>query len=228
MVKPDTEIIVPQSAGSILVLGREVGNYQIQPNDPRVYKGAPTLAELRHAYFDRNPDGSLVSPEYRESVRSKRGYGEWTSTFLRDGREAVERPENVEYRNGVWRADGGKVTRVELPPGGWVLEYDMPTGFPSRTSKKREDAKKVFGDNTSYFWYNPKGLRAVLRLHLFEFGPFYVGAVYGSDDGYSDVGVRSASRLEQDAEHLAMSTEGGLENVPTEKLYAELGRRLKL
>ena len=85
-----------------------------------------TLAESRHAYFDKAGD-NFVSPDYRQSVLSNRGRGEWTSTFLRFGREAIEMPENVVYRNGVWVVEGGKVTPVELPPDGWTLEYDKPT-----------------------------------------------------------------------------------------------------
>ncbi|OGI15655.1 hypothetical protein A3K63_04455 [Candidatus Micrarchaeota archaeon RBG_16_49_10] len=198
MAKKDAGIVVPQLTRTIVpgvVLGREIVNYRIQPNDSSVYGGAPTLAELRYAYFGKNSDGSFVSPEYRESVLSNRGRGEWTSTFLRDGREAVERPENVVYRNGVWVAEGGKVARLELPPEGWALEYDMPTGFPSRTSQKRKDAEKVFGDDTSYFWYNSKGLRAVLRgFGLSDFGPFCVVADFVPGDRGSGSGVRSASR----------------------------------
>lgn len=223
MPKTNTGIVIPQLATSgiktDLVLGREVGDYRIQPQDLKVYRDAPTLAELRHAYFGKNPDGSFVSPEYRENVLSKRGYGEWASTFLRDGKEVVERPQNMEYKNGVWRAEGGNVARVELPPEGWVLEYDVPTGFPTRTSQKREDAERVFGNDTSYFWYNNNGLKAVLRnFYRYDSGPFYVNAYYGPDNRSSSIGVRSASRLEQDAKHLAMSGKGSLAEVPTETL----------
>ena len=101
----------------------------------------PALAELSHAFFDKNPDGSFVSPYYGLSVLSKRGLGEWTSTFLLDGKEAIERPEEVSYNGRLWVAKGGKRTKVELPPWGWALEYDKPTGFPSRTSKNKEDAE---------------------------------------------------------------------------------------
>ena len=201
MAKTDG-IVVPSLSQTIIVpgvvLGTEVENYKIQPKDSRVYQSAPTLAELRHAYFDKNPDGSFVSPKYRQSVLSKRGYGEWTSTLLKDGKEAVERPENIEFKNGVWRAEGGKVTRVELPPEGWILEYDLSTGFPSRTSQKRGDAERVFEDDTSWFWYDKNGLRAVLlAFSLNDNGPFCVIAEYGP--GYRDpnVGVRSTSRFEQ-------------------------------
>lgn len=181
----------------------------------------PTLAELRHAYFDAQ-DGTVitceqnergvyvpmrtdfVSPEYRKNVQSKRGYGEWTSTFLEDGKRAIERPENVVYKNGVWRAEGGKVTLVEIPPDGWTLEYDKPTGFPSRSSQNRKDAEKVFGDDTSYCYFNSNGLRAALRgFGLDDSGPFYVGAVCVPGGRRSAVGGRACSRSEQGAERFA-------------------------
>ena len=171
----------------------------------------PTLAELRRAFFDTKSGQSMawsfdakekiylpnrpddwLSPEYRQSVLSKRGYGEWTSTFLKDGREAIENPANVVYRNGIWIAEGGKVTPVELPPDGWALEYDKPTGFPSRTSQQKKDAEKVFGDDTSYFYRTTSGVRAVLRdFALGDSGPFYVGAHYVPDDRPSDLGGRA-------------------------------------
>src|SRR3989338_11532828 len=156
----------------------------------------PTLAELRHAFFGGSDD-------YKQSVLSKRGYGEWTSTFLRDGREAIENPANVVYRNGVWVLEGGKVTPVELPPDGWTLEYDKPTGFPSRTSQKRKDAKKVFGDDTSYFYRTTSGVRAVLRSFLLDDGgPFFVDAVCEPGGGGPGTGRRARSRPEQVAEQL--------------------------
>ena len=153
-----------------------------------------TLAELRHAYFDKTGD-VFVSPDYRQSVLSNRGRGEWTSTFLQDGTRAIETPENVVYRNGLWIAEGGKVTPVELPPNGWTLEYDKPTGFPSRTSQKRKDAEKIFGDDASYFYHADSGLRAVLRdFFLDDDGPFRVHAYCGPDYGCSSVGVRPCRR----------------------------------
>lgn len=161
----------------------------------------PTLAELRHAFFDKNPDVSWVSPKYRKSVLSKRSYGEWTSTFLEDGKKAVERPENVVYRNGVWILEGGKVTPVELPPDGWTLEYDKPTGFPSRVSQKRKDAEKVFGNDVSYFYAARNGLRVVWRVFdLFGgVGPFGVLAIYEPANRPLIIGGRSCRRSEQGA-----------------------------
>jgi hypothetical protein len=155
----------------------------------------PTLAELLGA-FNR-------SKGYRQSVRAKLGYGEWTSTFLRDGRMAIETPENVVYRNGVWVVEGGKEIPVELPPDGWTLEYDKPTGFPSRTSQNRKDAERVFGDDTSYFYRNTNGVRAVLRdFALGDYGPFFVCADYVPNDRDSDIGGRECRRSEQAAKQL--------------------------
>ncbi|GEM_PF-3180144 len=165
-----------------------------------------TLAELRHAYFDKDEKGVFVSPDYRQSVLSARGRGEWTSTFLRDGKESAERPERVIYDGGIWMAEGGKVTPVELPGDGWTLEYDKPTGFPSRTSSNRNDAHKIFGDDTSYFYATRNGLRAVLRnFNLGGDGPFSVDAGFEPDGRNSDVGSRSCGRSEQDAQRLATS-----------------------
>ena len=159
----------------------------------------PTLAELRHAFFGKNLDGSFVSDDYRQSVLSKRGYGEWTSTFLQDGKLVIERPERVfcYEKHGLRIAEGGKVTKVELPPVGWTLEYDNPTGFPSRTSQKREDAEKVFGDDTSYFYYSDNGLRAVLRcFDRSDIGPFYVDADFVPDSWGWGFGGRECRRSE--------------------------------
>ena len=187
-------IVIPD-----FTLGRYIENDKCMPCD--VYKGAPIFAELRHAFFDKNSDGSYVSPDYRQSVLDTRNRGEWASTFLRNGREAVVLPEKV-YKDeitGLWIAKGGRVLRVELPPDGWTLEYDKPTGFPSRTGSK-EEAEKVFGDDRSSFYANRNGLRAVHRFHdwsIRDSGPFDVDANYEPDGRNSNVGVRSASRSEQ-------------------------------
>jgi hypothetical protein len=166
----------------------------------------PALAELRRAFFDKNPIGSWVSPEYKESVLSKRGCGEWTSTFLRDGKEAIERPEKVFYdeKHKLWVAEGGKVKKVELPFDGWTLEYDKPTGFPSRTSQNRKHAERVFGNDTSYFYASKNGLRAVSQhFSFFNYGPFSVDASCAPDYWYSYFGSHSCRRSEQDAQRLA-------------------------
>jgi hypothetical protein len=104
----------------------------------------------------------------------------------------------------MWVVEGGKITPVELPPDGWTLEYDKPTGFPNRTSQKRKEAEKVFGDDTSYFYATRSGVRAVLRgFYIGDSGRFYVCAFCQPDDRSSGVGVRLSSRSEQDAKHLA-------------------------
>ncbi len=159
----------------------------------------PTLAILRHAFFDKNPDGSFVSLEYRLSVLSNRGRGEWTSTLLRDYNEVIEGPENLHYdkKRRLWTSEGGKVSRVELPTAGWVTEYDTSTGFPSRTSKNRGDAEKVFGEDASYFHANKRGLRVVSR-HFFldDYGSFPVTAHCEPGNRVVDMGVRSFRRSE--------------------------------
>ena len=82
------KIVVPQ-----FWLGRDVEYKRDRKNNPlsaaeyNYEMQLPTLAELRYAFFDR-PNG------YEQSAFSKRGCGEWTSTFLQDGKNAIERPEN--------------------------------------------------------------------------------------------------------------------------------------
>ncbi len=190
------KVVVPQAW-----LGADVKHRKIRGNSFSAAEyqklNPPTLAESRHAFFDTNPGGYFISPEYRQSVCSAKGYGEWTSTFLRDGKECIERPERVFYdkKRGLWMIEGGKVSRVELPPNGFVLEYDKPTGFPSRTSQHREDAEKVFGDDTSYSWLNENGLRVALRgFDLRDGGPFYVHADFGPGKKSSSIGTRSCRK----------------------------------
>ncbi len=193
------EIVVPQ-----IWLGRDVeyrqirGRTSLSADEYNREMQLPTLAELRHAYFDK-VDDRFVSPEYRESVQGKRGYGEWTSTFLRDGEEAIERPERITYdkKRGLWVVEGGKVTTVELPKEGWVVEYDKPTGLPSRTGRI-EDAEKVFGGDASYFYSRSRGLWVVLRsFDHGKLGPFYVHADYEPHGRASSVGGRASSGSEQ-------------------------------
>ncbi len=189
-----TLVIVPQVWLGADVEYRTDNNLALTAADYQQFK-PPTLAELRHAFFDRNPDGTFVSPEYRQSVLSNRGRGEWTSTFLRDGTEAIERPERVFYdrKSGLWIAEGGSVSKVKLPYNGWAVEYDTSTGFPSRTSKNRRDAEEKFGDDASYFSSDRNGLRAVLRGFSPDDGPFLVSAVRPGY-WYSYVGSRSCRR----------------------------------
>ena len=131
----------------------------------------PTLAILTHAFFDD------VSPEYHSNVRSSPVSGEWTSTFVVDGNTSLERPEKIIYipKFGIWLAEGGKRTKIELPPRGFALEYDKLTGFPSRTGSESE-AEKIFDSDRSFFSGVANGqLNPVLREYLIEsLGPFYI------------------------------------------------------
>ncbi len=150
-----------------------------KPFSPAEYYNSmhlPTLAELRHAYFSKR-NGNFVSPAYRKSILSNLNCGEFTSTFLEDRNIIIERPEKLVCENGIWTAEGGTVIKTEVPDSGWVLEYDDFTGFPTRTSQYREDAENIFGDDTSYFWLNPNGLKSVFRVfHNDNHGPFYINA----------------------------------------------------
>ncbi len=161
-----------------VVLGGYIdGKGKIRPNDPAVYRRGPTLAELLHAFFGRNPDGSWVSPEYRENMESESG--EFTSTFLQNGALSIERPESLSYdkKIGLWIAEGGNAVRIELPHDGWVVEYDEPTGWPSRTSPNKNDAKRAFGGDASYFSAIRKGLRAAAReYYVSDYGKFFINA----------------------------------------------------
>ncbi len=173
------KIIVPQVWLSRGINYKTADGNPLTAADYQLFK-PPALAELRHAYFDKNPDGSWISPEYRQNVRSIRGHGEWTFTFLRNSKEAIERPEQIHYdqKRGLWLAEGGKVSRVELPPDGWALEYDKLTGLPSRTSENKDDAEKIFGEDNSYFYSNRSGLRAAVRdFGLISFGPFNINCM---------------------------------------------------
>ena len=164
--------------------------YTLSPVEYNSQMKLPTLAELRHAFETNN--------DYKQSVLSTRGYGEWTSTFLKDGNIAIENPENVVCRNGVWVIEGGKVSLVELPPNGWVLEYDKPTGLPSRTSQKRKDAENVFGYDTSDFLASKKMVSAILReFDPGDRGPFNVFACCKPTDSGIYIGGRTCRREDQ-------------------------------
>lgn len=170
-------------------LSADISNWGIRPvglNGEQNYKSFPTLAQLRHA-FETNE-------QIKANIRSQKYRGEHTATFLRDGKEAVEMPERVYFDKGrkLWVAEGSKVAKVELPPEGWTTEYDKPTGFPSRTSKRKEDAVRTFGDDASYFWKATNGLYAVRRDFLWhgEDGPFDVDARWQPDGGHGGFGSR--------------------------------------
>ncbi len=151
----------------------------------------PTLAELAHAYFGKVGD-IYISPEYRESVKVKIGLGEWTSTFLENGDTVVERPDKLVYMNGIWKAKGGKRTKVKLPKDGYILEYDRETGFPIETSQNKEDAIKIFGDDASSFFLDSYGLRPSRVFHT-EQGLFHID-LCGKLDTHDKYDSRTGAR----------------------------------
>lgn len=116
---------------------------------------APTLAEIVSAYYGKQKDGNFISNEFREVWGSEIHLPEWTSSYLKNETELIENPESFEYniKTKTWDIHGGKISKVELPFPGWVLEFDKSTGLPSRTSTKREDAYNIFGDDASHFEY---------------------------------------------------------------------------
>lgn len=176
----------------------------------------PTLAELRHAFFDKNADGSWVCPDYRKGVISKRGCGEWPSTFNEPRKphrgevvpygyhpiKIINRPERVFFdfkRGWIAEYDSRNAFDVLEPHDGWTLRYCRETGYPEVTSSYREDAKKKFGDDASYFFttefYAVRGLGSVLRFfNTRGRGRFCLIALCGPDYGEPKVGSRSCRR----------------------------------
>ncbi len=194
MAQNETFYIPPLvESGKVIVPGANVGGVEYRtrkvwflerPLRIMEYQALnpPTLAQLRHAYFDKDASGKWACYEYRQIAREERN-SDLTSTFLLDGKQCVEHPTNLHREKTtyhgrerkVWIVEG-KVTSVELPPNGWILEFDKPTGLPSRTSYQYEDAEKIFGTDASAFRYSRKGLRAISRRNLGFFGFFTVDA----------------------------------------------------
>ncbi len=160
----------------------------------------PTLAELRYAFFSK-VEGNFVSSAYRKSIRSRPGYGEWTSTFLQNGKILIERPEDFYglHNPRDIRVKNGKRTKIKLPEKGWVVEYDDTTGFPIGTSKNKEDAEKIFGDDASYFYPDSNGLRVVsIYYDLHNHGPFYINTHFGINVKHSKFGGRRCYNSKQE------------------------------
>jgi len=170
-----------------------------EPHSAAMYQEMkpPTLAEHVHAYFSKTGSGEFLCPEFRKNVRHHKGYGEWTSTFLKNGREMIERPDRVYYdlEINTWVAEGGKTRRIKLPETGWVLEFDKETGFPVRSTLNKADAHKIFGDDASFFNATRLGLAAVIRDYNMQLGPFCVLAHYGPGARVSYVGARSSRQM---------------------------------
>lgn len=212
----DTKDMIPVAAsepeGRVLIPGFEVArdvtykkNDDGNPNSAAEYQnedphGGITLAEARYAFFEGSED-------FRKMIKQNIGTWYWTSTWLRNGEEVIERPEHVFYdkERKVWVADRGIGTWLgfEIPENGWVLEYDTITGIPKRTTSRKEEAQEVFGDNASKTYINKNGLRPVFCGCGSVGGPFCVGAGCGPDGRDNGIGWRSHRRQEQDAEHLA-------------------------
>ncbi len=162
----------------------------------------PTLSELTSAYFGKNPDGSWLSSEYRESIKkgakvawaNNELSAEWTSSYLM-GNKLIDNPENFELdkERNIWIPVGGKETRVFLPDRGWVVEYDKESGMPIKTSNNSE-AKDVFGEDASYFNFNPSGVRSIVVTHGID-GPFGIVAVRFPNEGHELIGARNCRRL---------------------------------
>jgi len=133
----------------------------------------PSLGILRYAFF-----GLQDRSWFREDIRSLKGIAEVTSTLLLDGKELVEFPQELRFypKERIWHLRGGRWTYVEVPPDGWILEYDLDTGLPIRTSSNKFDARERFGEDASYFLAIRKGLRHVFRYYDPERGPFCVYA----------------------------------------------------
>lgn len=124
------------------------------------YNRAMQLASLavhRHAYFDRTNGEQMTwhydeargvwlpehdgwaSPEYRKSVQKSRGSGEWTSTFLNDGREALNITDKTVFRTiNAW------------------LEQNYGTG---EVRRELEDLGAVYDD---FILVNPKRVPLLL------------------------------------------------------------------
>ncbi len=183
-----------------------------------LYKTAPTLAQLRHA-FETNM-------EIKKNILANRHRGEWTATFVRNRKEAIERPDNIFFdeKRDLWITEGGKVTRVDLPWEGWVLEYDKLTGFPSRTGSYKE-AEKIFGDEASYYFQNYKdnlyAIRRSFAIIVDNSSPFSIVAGWLNEYGSIVVGSRSMIQGSKESYHgmlsLAEEDERGRLSIATAK-----------
>ncbi len=186
-------------------------NWGMPPED--VYETAPILPELRHAF---------TNEEIRRDIFENKTRGEWTSTFLRNTSEVIERPEKVRFdkKKDLWVIEGGQVYRVDLPPNGWALNYDQ-RGFPTATGSK-EEAERIFGEDASYFAVNRlDGLRPVWRDYGWYMdigGPFCVVATWDPSCSSRDIGSRSVYDL--NGKPINERTEDGIQGMSTGELMS--------
>jgi len=168
----------------------------------------PTLRESVHKYKGRGEwtaDHVDYDAETPAGIVVPKGYArvKW-----------IQFADEIKERKGKFYAEGGNIIPVELPSNGWQIPvkdgnefrmYHPVTGSPLATlpRDKKEEAIKMLKDagydkgDLSYFYRADNGLRAVLRDFLLDdYGPFYVYALYGPDNGDSDIGSRSCRRSE--------------------------------
>lgn len=133
----------------------DVSKYGATPLD--AYRNAPTAAQLRHAYEKE--------PSIKKNIRRNWGTGEFLATFVRNGEEIYERPDDVYFDDSNGWVVRGVPKKRKLPPPGWVLECDKSDGLPLETTLEKKKAVKLFGDEAWHFSYSPSGLFAVARWH---------------------------------------------------------------
>ncbi len=158
----------------------------------------PALAILRHAFFDKHKDGSYVSPEYRKDFSSNYCVSEYTCTFreIRDLKSCeklpaeykpiriINKPMHVvidSSRIELDMYDPNNAFDLQEPPMGWVTKYDLRTGYPLETSEDKKDAKRIFGQDASYFFpigatgQDDQVSAVYISCNLDDrFGPFYI------------------------------------------------------
>ena len=171
----------------------------------------PTLAELRHAFFDKDDENEFLCSKYRDDIFSlikENSCGEWTSTFIQQSEKGyphiilINRPSRIYInKSGQLCAKYNKTNSFHItsPPSGWVLKYDIETGWPLQTSNKMADAQKIFGHDASYFDIpdSINGLGSVCCSHSKTGkGPFHIYAGRGPCIYDSSVGMRSCSITE--------------------------------
>lgn len=169
-------------------------------------KKPSTLGELRHAFTE--------SDAYKEIVLQEKGRGIWAWTFLlgcekeyegQPGMRVVTNPEELFYKDGIWRVSGGISTIQPMVQSGWVTRYHPFTGVPVEVSEDRRTAEDIVGEGLSYFHIlppRPGETYAILvgnplpsLCNPDNKGPFYISAFLKPDARVSGVGVRISHRI---------------------------------